>query len=75
MENPLKEADPNSLTELFARDPLDLADKDIDVIVAEFRRQRALWVQAEAQGKKPTAKKAPAAKTDKKAVSLEDLGL
>jgi hypothetical protein len=78
MENPLTEAKPTSLDELFNRDPLDLADKDIDVIVAEFTRQRRAWVEAEAAGKAPRAKAAPGGESNRaKAakLTLEDLDL
>jgi hypothetical protein len=34
---------PTSLDELFSRDPLQLADQDLDIIVEELRRQRAAW--------------------------------
>jgi len=72
MSDPLSFANPRSLDELFNRDPLDLADQDIDVIVAEFRKQRAAWLAAEGQ---PKAKAAPKAKTTKPNFSLAELGL
>ena len=69
--NPLHEASKASLAELFAMDPLALTKSDRAVIVAEFRRMRALWATAEAQGKTTTAAKAP--KAIIQAPSLEDL--
>lgn len=64
----LSEANPQSLDELFSRDPLKLSDADITIIVVELRRQREKW---EATGKRSTD---PAAK---KVVpkSLSDIGL
>jgi hypothetical protein len=64
----LSEASPQSLDELFSRDPLKLSDADITVIVVELRRQREKW---ELTGKRSTE-----AET-KKVVpkSLSDIGL
>lgn len=63
---PLAEAEPNSLQELFDRDPLKLSRDDIEAIVTELRAQRERFVKAEAKPKKQAA---PAS------LSLEDLGL
>lgn len=76
--NPLLEAPATSLDELFSRDPLDLSDQDLSVIVVELRRQRVRWKQAEAEGKTARAPKAKAPKLtadQAQALSLADLGL
>ena len=74
--SPLAEAPATSLDELFSRDPLDLADADIDRIVAELRRQRANFKLAESQGKTARPRKAPAMTVEQaKSITLEDLGL
>ncbi len=69
--NPLAEAEPSSLDELFSRDPLGLSDQDISSIVRELRRQREKWL---AEPEKKAAKK-PASKPVKLDVSLDDLGI
>jgi hypothetical protein len=75
MTNPITEADPNSLAELFSRDPLSLSDADIDKIVAEYRKQREIWQLADNQGKpaprKPAAPKIKQSTED----ALKELGL
>ncbi len=48
MTSPLTEADPDSLNELFSRDPLELSDADIDRIVAKEREVSAIWAAEEA---------------------------
>lgn len=56
-ENPLSEAIPDSLNEIFSRDPLDLLDHEISLGVAELRRMRTKWDLGEkAAGKKPKEK-------------------
>ena len=47
----LATTNPNSLSELFSRDPLDLADQDIHAIVVELRRARENWIKGESTGK------------------------
>lgn len=64
--SPLAEANPDSLQELFDRDPLELTDADVERIVTELRDQRSRWVKAEAKGKKQAAPKS---------LSLADLDL
>ncbi len=49
--SPLEEASKASLAELFALDPLKLTRTNRDTIVVEYRRMRALWAAAAAQGK------------------------
>lgn len=46
-ENPLAEANPESLSDLFEKDPLLLTDADIERIVSELRSARANWLQKE----------------------------
>lgn len=41
-------ADPQSIAQLFAADPEDLSDGDIDRIVAEYRSKRKLFLHDEA---------------------------
>lgn len=50
----LDEAKPDSLGELFSRDPLGLTDQDLDKIIATLREARLAHAQAPApKGKKP----------------------
>jgi len=67
-QSPLAEASPKSLDELFSTDPLKLSDSDVDAIIAELRRKRALWAKSEAEGRK-------APRTKKDEATLEDLSL
>jgi hypothetical protein len=77
--SPLLEAELESLDELFARDPLQLSEQDLDKIIANLRAARNRWLAAEAGG----ARSAPKAKAKPKAKPLEpgqvielgDLGL
>lgn len=73
----LSEVNPDSLSDLFSRDPLKLGDADIARIVATLRQQREAWAKAEAAG----ATRAPKASAGPKASkakglpgSAEDLG-
>jgi hypothetical protein len=51
------ENNPKSLADLFAEDPLNLTDADVDQMTAAMRKARANWVaeetSARAQGRKP----------------------
>lgn len=69
--NPLAEADPRSLQDLFDLDPLVLSrDQSARAaVVAELRAQRERWLQAETKAKARPAKR-PATLAD-----LEDLKL
>ncbi len=71
--NPLTEAKAKSLDEIFSSNPMGYSDKEAEIVIAEFREQRARWTVAEAAGKK-SAPKMPktAAPTN---LSLGDLGL
>lgn len=66
--NPLTEASPTSLQDLFDMDPLSLSDSDIEQVVRELRAQRERWAVAE-------KKIAGRGKTQVVAVSLDDLGV
>lgn len=48
--SPLTEASPNSLDEIFARDPEGLQERDIQTAVAALRAKREDWLKAEAAG-------------------------
>lgn len=49
--------DPKLIQELFDKDPLDLSNQDLDVIIADFRQQRMDYMQpAEAKPKKSSSK-------------------
>jgi hypothetical protein len=65
-EDLLAEANPDSLSELFSRDPLALSDQDISLIVQKLRRDREKWQVAESKPKGKTS-----AHPD---LNLEDLG-
>jgi hypothetical protein len=62
--NPILEANPALLDELFSRDPLGLAAADLDMIAAEFTRMLESWENGK-----------PAKKATKAKVTLADLGL
>jgi len=64
--SPLAQAKPESLAELFERDPLTLTDPDIERIVQELRSARDRWIIQEKKGKKVAASGT---------LSLTDLGL
>jgi hypothetical protein len=64
--SPLVTASPESLAELFERDPLTLTDGDIERIVTELRSAREKWLIVEKKGKKVAASGT---------LSLADLGL
>jgi hypothetical protein len=48
----LAEASPESLSDLFSRDPEGFSKQDISRIVETLRTQRKAWALAEASGKK-----------------------
>lgn len=58
----------SDLATLYARDPLDLSDADLDIIILKLREQRANFKLDE---KTPKAPKKPAAP----AIDLSALGL
>lgn len=54
----LSEASPDSLTELFARDPAGYGKQDLDKVIGELRAQRQRWQAVqEAGGAKATKTK------------------
>ena len=64
--NPLLEAEPTSLQDLFDKDPLSLTDDDIERVVKEQREQRGRWQKTLPKGR---------GKTQLQELSLEDLGV
>ena len=74
----LAEANPDSLAELFSRDPEGLSRQDRDRIVEALRTQRARVAQAEASGGGKKAAGAGASKSPllaKATRSVDDMGL
>ena len=75
-ENPLTEVDPLSISELFARDPLDLTQTDLEKMVEYYRINRAKWATEESsavkEGRRARPKKAKVTLGD---VKLDDLDL
>ena len=69
MSNPLTEANPDALDELFNRDPLELTPENVNEItrnlVRIFRAQREAWV-AEENKAKLTGKRVSGSATKKK---------
>lgn len=72
--DPLAEASPKSLQELFSADPLGLNDRDIDKIIAELRAHRERIVAAGGDAAK-VAKKAPKIIAEPGKLKLSDLDL
>lgn len=62
---------PDSISELFARDPLEWDDKAMDRMIAYYRKLRVELKTEEAKGKKPKAAAIP--KEDLAGISGEDL--
>lgn len=71
----LAEALPDSLSELFSRDPFGYSDKDLDRIIDVLRVQRAKWVEAESSVVKPRAPKATKVANLVAKVNADDMGL
>lgn len=71
---------PALIAELFDTDPLKLSDQDLDVIIAELRKDRLTFLET-SKGDAKKSKTKGAASSAKSAVvplgqiSLEDLGL
>lgn len=64
-ENPLIEADPNSINQLFSMEPSELTNEQIDSMVVELRKQRESWNATEkAKASKPKAPTTAAAIDD-----------
>lgn len=72
--SPLLEVKPDSLEDIFSKDPRTLEEKDLERIVAALRSQREKWNQAEAAGKK-TLRQAKPKTTATATLTLEDLGI
>lgn len=53
LAGPLDAVNHQTLDELFSRDPMSLADADLETIVLNLRRMRSAWAvqEAEAQAK------------------------
>lgn len=58
--SPLSEIDPAVVQEFFSKDPLDLTDAELDMMIEHMRANRKNWLAAEAA--KATAEKKPRAK-------------
>lgn len=74
--SPLEEVDPAILDELFARDPMNLTNDDVDMITDKLRGERAVWCKSDENAK---AKKERTPRGIKRAVpegglSIDDLG-
>ena len=54
----IERADPKLIQELFDTDPLKLSDRDIDLIIAEFRQDRMDYLQPPEEKKSAKAKAA-----------------
>ena len=65
------EPNQRSLSELFAEDPLNLTDPDVDQMVAAMRKARENWTAEEARARAKGSKPNPAAAN----LKLEDLEL
>lgn len=72
-ESPIAEVHHQTLDELLSRDPLDLADADIEKIVSVLRSQRDKWALEEAKPKAPKGGKRPAAASDLSVLDKEFL--
>jgi hypothetical protein len=71
--NPLAEAKPQSLDEIFSSDPLGLGEREFETVIRALREEAARWAIAEAAGKR-SAPKVPK-EAAKPGLSLDDLGL
>lgn len=68
----LAEASPDSLSDLFARDPEGLSRTDLDRLIATLREQRTRWLAADGTGRAPKAAKVKALTSP---VNATDLGV
>lgn len=57
---------------LFAKDPLELTEPDLETIIAKMRASRKMWVESGTAVKKKTAKQVEAEKITGR-ISLDDL--
>lgn len=77
IENPLAGVNPKSLDAIMAEDVELISDQDVDRIVEEHQRARALWAQneAEAQAKPKGTRGTSTTKGTVTKINLDDLGL
>jgi len=75
LQSPLVQASPESLDELFSRDPLELSSQDIDKIVAHLRAQRHQWSADEAAGATKARSKGKKPPAPKEKIALDQLDL
>lgn len=74
-------SDSNTIAELMARDPLQCTDRDIEEIIAHYRKERStlLVTTRKTSGNKAKAKKLIAAESAAKSVGVDlgdiDLGI
>lgn len=73
---PLDGVNHQTLDELFSRDPLGLADSDIDAIVTNLRKMRLTWAAQEAENQQKPKRVAKVKATPGELAELEkQLGL
>lgn len=73
LNSPLHSASPESLDELFSRDPLELSNQDLDKIVAHLRAQRNQWAADEAAGATKGRKAGKKPSGPKEKITLDQL--
>ena len=73
--NALAEASPDSLTELFSRDPEQFSKQDRARIISAFREQRVKWQASEEAGGTKTKRASADPKSLLSQHSADDLGL
>lgn len=71
----LAEATPDSLTELFSRDPEHLSKQDRSVIIDSLRAQRARLAKVEAAAPARSRSQPKTPLLDKATKSMDDMGL
>lgn len=71
---PLAEVDENSLSLVFASDPLTLTDPQVETLVTELRRRRNAYLSKEAaKASEPKAKRAKSATLSAEEAVKQDL--
>ena len=69
----------SELNELFARDPLQLSDQDVDAIIAGLREMRILQQQEDAKSRKSGKRRKgvaalpPVSQEEMKKISVDDI--
>ncbi len=71
MGSPLVQAEPESIDELFSRDPLELTKEDLGKIVSILRAQRASWKLDQQPAKAGGKPKPPAGNITIESLKLE----